>query len=85
MWRSGRASKLNKKYDTIAPPSVCPEHRSGTPIDATRWCPRYLRQQGIQYKPGFRHLDFVRMDVENIKKILWSDAVEKKFGNRCSR
>ena len=57
-----------------------PEHRSGTPLDATLWCPRYLRRQGIQNKPWFRHLDFFKMDVDDIKKILWTDAVEKKFG-----
>ena len=57
-----------------------PEHRSGTPVDATLWCPRYLRRQGIQNKPWFRHLDFIKMDVDDIRKILWTDHVKKKCG-----
>ena len=80
MRQSGRASKPNSKYDTSEPPIGCLEHQPGTPINATLWCPRYLRRQGVQSKHWFRHLDFVKMDVDDIKKILWTDQVEKKYG-----
>ena len=70
----------NKKYSSIAPPVARPEHRSPAPIDATLWSTRYLQRQGVQNKPWFRHLDFVKMDVGGIKTIFWTDAM-KTYGN----
>ena len=57
-----------------------PEHRSHAPIDATLWSTRYLQRQGVQNEPRFRLLDFAKIDVGDIKTILWTDAMEEKQG-----
>lgn len=69
----------NKKYNCIALPMTRGEHLSHAPVDATLWSMCYLQQQGVQNKSWYRHLDFVKMDVNEIKAIFWTNFVEKKY------
>ena len=51
---------------------VRPRHRSTWPMDATAWSVMYLARQDVRSQPWFRHLDFVKVPKEDIKKIFWA-------------
>ena len=47
-------------------------------MDATVWSITYLTRQDARNQPWFRHLDFIKVAGEGIKKILWVQSMEKR-------
>ena len=76
--RSGRASKAPDRLTSPGYDVERPRHRSPTPMDATTWSLSYLRRQGLSSQPWFRHLDFVNMAEEDIKKLFWTPTMGEK-------
>ena len=46
-------------------------------MDATAWSITYLSRQDARNQSWFRHLDFIKVTGEGIKKILWVPSMEK--------
>ena len=54
-------------------------------MDATAWSLRYLQRQDARHQPWFRHLDFVKMGEETIKKLLWVPSTDTSPGQAIER
>ena len=49
-------------------------------MDATAWSLRYLQCQDARHQPWFKHLDFVKVGEEAIKKLFWAPSTETSPG-----
>ena len=61
-----------------------PQHRSSHPIDATAWSITYLARQDARSQPWFRHLDFIKVGEEGIKKLFWVPSMANKYSEYIS-
>ena len=46
-------------------------------MDATAWSLRYLQRQDARHQPWFKHLDFIKVGEEDIKKVFWAPSYER--------
>ena len=77
--RSGRAAKpsirvVQDDNDTLYPRDIAlPTHPSTHPIDASNYGYRWLKRQKQLDKEWFKHLDFINVGLDIIKKLFWTD------------
>ena len=74
--RSSRAAKPSIKVDndTLYPRDIpLPIHPTEHPIDASNYGYRWLKRQKQLNKEWFKHLDFINVGLDIIKKLFWTD------------
>ena len=74
--RPGRAAQPNQRFISPGQAIERPQHCSATPMDATAWSLRYLQRQDARHQPWFKHLDFVKVGEEDIKKLFWVPSTD---------
>ena len=77
--RSRRAIKAPQRLTSPGQVVERPQHRSSTPMDATAWSITYLSRQDARNQSWFRHLDFIKVTAEGIKKLLLTRSCENRF------